>query len=312
MQKAISFVLGSCLLITVAFSQPPSDFSARIKIGSIYFPFNSSDLTDAHFNKINILANEFIRLNSTNRKIVVVGHTDGVGSNEYNLILSSERAHNVASFFETTLNESIGIEWEGENRLADPLNPKDDTNRRVDIFIECGSDYSDGFCSCHPEVHHESIAVSPESEHIVENWIVNMIIETSSISNCQGGIILESRFIDVQSGSVQTRTMLKSNSAGSNENFIAWNGSISNGDEIIFSLLNTDRQCGIGLNYDRYSTLEVEASYIGDKLIPLVTAGASMMDLSTSDKYMFRSSSNSCQYDLSLSIGKISSINKPF
>ena len=288
------------------------DFASRTKVASVYFSFNSAVLDEFAHETIHEIANDLERLNSSNSGIVVVGHTDGVGSKSYNLRLSAARAQAVASELSKFTSSSVSVEWEGETRLSEPTQPDADANRRVDIFLECGFQEDSGFCSCHPDRETESIVVVPEAEVITQEWIVSARIEESTISSCLGSLVVETRFIDVQLSSVYTRSRLVSSFAGSNEEIILWNGTISNGDELIVSILNSTRQCGIGLDFSEYSTIEFEASLVGSELIPLVTAGAAMADLSSQDEYLFRSSARDCIFDISLRIGQVTPVAKPF
>ena len=67
-----------------------------IEMRTVYFAFNSSNLTPAAKAKLTSLAKA---LKSKNVKSVkIVGFTDEIGTNSYNLRLSQRRANSVASF----------------------------------------------------------------------------------------------------------------------------------------------------------------------------------------------------------------------
>ena len=72
--------------------------------------------------------------------VLVVGHTDSVGAEEYNMTLSKNRAQSVTNYFTGTKGMSSGrftTNWFGE---SSPIAPNDTAegraqNRRVNIVI---------------------------------------------------------------------------------------------------------------------------------------------------------------------------------
>ena len=112
-------------------SPKPAGFDMLVNFGH-----NSSDLTAAA--KINLeqiaAALKDQRLSAAN--FVVEGHTDAIGSENYNLSLSERRANSVTSFLlERGVNSNkvsaVGI-GESSPRANDAFDP---TNRRVEIRI---------------------------------------------------------------------------------------------------------------------------------------------------------------------------------
>lgn len=67
---------------------------------------------------------------------LIAGHTDAVGSAEYNLLLSERRARAVREYLTTAMNVSPArlqdVGW-GEARPLDSIDPEGDVNRRVEI-----------------------------------------------------------------------------------------------------------------------------------------------------------------------------------
>ncbi|WMS45307.1 OmpA family protein (plasmid) [Acuticoccus sp. MNP-M23] len=308
----ILIVISHVFITTAAKSEFRRDFSSRAKIGTIAFVFDSALLDATARKEIRRIAAEIGRLNSTNSSVVVVGHADSVGAEGYNRELSARRAQAVAQELKSLREAEISVEWEGESRLADPNQPGAEENRRVDIFLECGFEKQSGFCSCHPQTEISPISVRPQPELIVQKWMVSAIIHEDTISGCMGGLVLETRFIDVQKSQEEKDIRVLSSNAGAGSALKIWGGQVSNGDELIVSLLNTGRQCGIGVSFSDYATFEVEASLVGDELIPLVTAGAAMMDVSSSESYRFRASVGGCALEMSLQLERITPIPKPF
>ena len=73
--------------------------------------------------------------------VSVAGYADTVGSDEFNLALSKQRAHNVAARLRQTLGDDVQIAetgW-GDRRLQvwTPDNTPKTENRRVDIAVRC-------------------------------------------------------------------------------------------------------------------------------------------------------------------------------
>ncbi len=69
-------------------------------------------------------------------KLTVVGHTDSVGSEQYNLELSKRRAQAVKEFLVTNYDIDPGrffLRWYGETQPYIRENPEDGKNRRVEF-----------------------------------------------------------------------------------------------------------------------------------------------------------------------------------
>jgi outer membrane protein OmpA-like peptidoglycan-associated protein len=111
----------------------------------VLFEFDSADLTDAANHKIGAVAEIVVRL-APERALSVEGHTDAVGSDEYNLELSLRRALAVSDALQAggVAGERLRAVGHGErfpvapNRGADG---RDDPagrsqNRRVEVVIE--------------------------------------------------------------------------------------------------------------------------------------------------------------------------------
>jgi OOP family OmpA-OmpF porin len=108
-----------------------------VSLADILFDFDRATLRrNVEFNlvKIATILNQFPEM-----KILVEGHTDSIGTDEYNLDLSKRRAETVYHFLVSQDVEESRMSWEGygESRpVAD--NDTDDgrqRNRRVDLII---------------------------------------------------------------------------------------------------------------------------------------------------------------------------------
>lgn len=103
----------------------------------ILFDFNKTDLKDAA--KTNITNLAATMKNNPETNILIVGHTDDVGSDSYNLSLSQRRAEAVKSFTASQgiTNSRLSTNGKGEMEpIADNTSESGRTNnRRVEIVI---------------------------------------------------------------------------------------------------------------------------------------------------------------------------------
>lgn len=94
---------------------------------STYFAFDSYELTATDKAKIK----EFVEKHKVS-KISIVGHTDLIGTNEYNQELSVKRAKAVSNYLKNTLKVDVEIDYSGDGEL-NPISDIDAKNRRADI-----------------------------------------------------------------------------------------------------------------------------------------------------------------------------------
>ena len=102
----------------------------------IQFEFGSDRLTDEARRVLRELGAALTSQELSQFSFLIAGHTDGVGSAEYNLLLSERRARAVRDYLISTVNVSPerlrDVGW-GEARPLDTGNPDGDVNRRVEI-----------------------------------------------------------------------------------------------------------------------------------------------------------------------------------
>ena len=103
----------------------------------VSFDFNSASLKPSFYSSLDKIADIMIRYPQT--QIVVAGHTDSVGSEQYNLELSLRRANAVADYLISrgVVRARLGTEGRGE---LEPIATNDTAegrtrNRRVEIFV---------------------------------------------------------------------------------------------------------------------------------------------------------------------------------
>jgi outer membrane protein OmpA-like peptidoglycan-associated protein len=112
-----------------------------VSLADILFDFDKATLRrDVEFNlvKIATILNQFGEMN-----VLVEGHTDAIGTDEYNLQLSKKRAQAVNDFLVSQGVEAKRLSWEGYGKTR-PVAENDtdenrQKNRRVDLVIQDAS-----------------------------------------------------------------------------------------------------------------------------------------------------------------------------
>lgn len=102
----------------------------------LLFKINSSDLSDAAKVNLKDVSAVFIKYPETN--ILIEGHTDNTGTDEYNIELSKKRAYAVSDYLLTqgVSQSRLIIKWYGKDQ---PKYPNDtDANRKLNRRVEVG------------------------------------------------------------------------------------------------------------------------------------------------------------------------------
>ena len=108
---------------------------------NLTFKINSAELSEAYKDDLKSAVAVFQKYEDTN--ILIEGHTDDTGSEEYNMELSRKRAQAVADFLATNgVDRSrLTAKWYGESQ---PRYPNDEANRaknrRVELAIYANED----------------------------------------------------------------------------------------------------------------------------------------------------------------------------
>ncbi len=113
-----------------------------INIGELLFKIDSYKLTAKGKKELKRVMKE-IQNNYPNRKIIVIGHTDSIGSFEHNQRLSENRAKTVVDILKDGIDEE-NISYDGQ-AFTDPIAPNNTKkgrakNRRVEIIIQLDDD----------------------------------------------------------------------------------------------------------------------------------------------------------------------------
>ncbi|RZS33268.1 OmpA family protein [Corticibacter populi] len=119
-----------------AVAEPPPAAAAPAISMQIQFEFGSDRIAPASAQAMDNLALALASPELEGRQFTVVGHTDGVGSAEYNLRLSQRRAASVKAYLVRggVAATRLKTEGKGYTELLDPGNPRAASNRRVEII----------------------------------------------------------------------------------------------------------------------------------------------------------------------------------
>ncbi|MGF1726088.1 OmpA family protein [Photobacterium nomapromontoriensis] len=128
--KCIEYLDGKQLLVIEANSRSGDPLLARV-----YFDFDRANLTPT--SKL-ILTQVAQKLAQSNQVIRLVGHTDNIGTIEYNEVLGLKRAQNSATYLigQGVNTDKLSLSSQGEvNPIASNTTAAGrQTNRRVDIY----------------------------------------------------------------------------------------------------------------------------------------------------------------------------------
>jgi outer membrane protein OmpA-like peptidoglycan-associated protein len=104
---------------------------------AIAFDFNSARIRPESFRAVGLLADSLYHPYLLGYRILIVGHTDGVGDRASNLQLSQRRADAIRDALINPFGiapsrlEAVGL---GEEQLLRPGNPEAADNRRVQLI----------------------------------------------------------------------------------------------------------------------------------------------------------------------------------
>jgi outer membrane protein OmpA-like peptidoglycan-associated protein len=115
-------------------AHPAASAQPSVSLPSIQFAFNSAELRPESIQTLQNLGNALNHELKDEKKFLIEGHTDAVGTPAYNLELSTHRAEAVKDYLVSKLGvagdrlEAVG---KGATDPADPRHPDGPENRRV-------------------------------------------------------------------------------------------------------------------------------------------------------------------------------------
>jgi outer membrane protein OmpA-like peptidoglycan-associated protein len=116
----------------------PNDVVRVTMTSQTAFDTNSADIKSGFHTTMDKLADVMVRYGKTT--LTVVGHTDDVGSHEYNQGLSERRAQSVAQYLEqkrvNALRLAIAGKGETQPTASNGTEGGRQANRRVEIYVE--------------------------------------------------------------------------------------------------------------------------------------------------------------------------------
>jgi outer membrane protein OmpA-like peptidoglycan-associated protein len=110
---------------------PPSKIDLTIN-----FEFNSAKLSSDAQAQLSELGKALADQSLEELSFSVIGHTDGVGSDSYNMKLSKQRADSVVKYLNNRYSVSLSrlrSDGKGESHLRLPDQPESAENRRVEV-----------------------------------------------------------------------------------------------------------------------------------------------------------------------------------
>jgi outer membrane protein OmpA-like peptidoglycan-associated protein len=115
----------------------PLEVGQKVLLNNLFFDYKKSIIQPESYPELRRMA-DVLRRNQTTR-IMIGGHTDDVGSDDYNLELSKERAEAVLEYFVAQGVQRSQIETQGFGK-SQPVAPNDNNegrqrNRRVEFII---------------------------------------------------------------------------------------------------------------------------------------------------------------------------------
>jgi len=106
--------------------------------GDTGFNTNSSDIKPGFYSTLDKIADVVVRYNKTS--LTVAGHTDDVGSSQYNQQLSERRAHAVAQYLESKKVNPVRLVLVGKGETMPVASNSSEAgraeNRRVELYVE--------------------------------------------------------------------------------------------------------------------------------------------------------------------------------
>jgi outer membrane protein OmpA-like peptidoglycan-associated protein len=116
----------------------PNDVVRITMTSQTAFDTDSSAIKPGFHTTMDKLADVVVRYGKTT--LTIVGHTDNVGSNQYNQQLSERRAHSVAQYLESKRVDPLRLATAGKGETQPAASNSSESgrqaNRRVEMYVE--------------------------------------------------------------------------------------------------------------------------------------------------------------------------------
>ena len=116
----------------------PNDVVRITMTSQTAFETDSSAIKPGFHSTMDKLADVMVRYGKTT--LTIVGHTDNVGTNQYNQQLSERRAHSVAQYLESRRVDAMRLATAGKGETQPAASNSSESgrqaNRRVEIYVE--------------------------------------------------------------------------------------------------------------------------------------------------------------------------------
>jgi hypothetical protein len=124
------------------------DYGRAIDL-TVYFEYNSAKVTERTREVLDRLGEALNSPELQNHRFLIAGHTDAVGTDEFNLDLSYRRAQAVRDYLVHVHHipkGRIAVKGWGRSRLKDAMHPDSGINRRVEValIVDRGMGYLEG------------------------------------------------------------------------------------------------------------------------------------------------------------------------
>ncbi|MGH8497658.1 MAG: OmpA family protein [Methylococcales bacterium] len=119
-------------------AQAPSRDRVEIAL-PIEFEYNSSEILSSSTPFLDSVGQAMNSDDAANKRLIIEGHTDAQGSDQYNLVLSRQRARAVKDYLVQNYGVSASrlvADGKGESRPLPGRDPYDQKNRRVQFYSE--------------------------------------------------------------------------------------------------------------------------------------------------------------------------------
>jgi outer membrane protein OmpA-like peptidoglycan-associated protein len=122
---------------TIPLDQPKYKLPAKGKIkllDHVYFQLNKANLLTASHNELNKLAT--ILKDNSEIKIIIIGHTDDSGNEDYNIKLSEKRAQAVANYLMKKGISKLRVQYKGLGSKFPMVKNESDKDRQLNRRVE--------------------------------------------------------------------------------------------------------------------------------------------------------------------------------